>query len=65
MLDCWTPVALRNRDPDTERDRACRTDVSAPYPSSTMETLRSEAMKRSQAAIIAAEEILIDIGLQA
>jgi nucleotide-binding universal stress UspA family protein len=37
----------------------------APYPSSTMETLRSEAMKRSQAAIIAAEEILIDVGLQA
>lgn len=30
-----------------------------------METLRSEAMKRSQAAIMAAEQILTDVGLQA
>jgi len=37
----------------------------APYPSSTMETLRSEAMKRSQEAIMAAEQILTDVGLQA
>jgi nucleotide-binding universal stress UspA family protein len=37
----------------------------APYPSSTMETLRSEAMKRSQEAIMAAEQILTEVGLQA